>query len=104
MRLLQGGHKVAKLEDLFIDFMSLSEEDQTLFIRKYRDKRSKDLLEITTYTIRKNTTKLSDEEKALLKSLGIKAADVNALKGLIGGDQDDDEEEEETDVPRFEND
>lgn len=96
---------MAKLEDLFQDFMSLSEEEQTLFIRRYRDKRAKDLLEITTYTIRKNTTKLSDEEKSLLKSLGIKASDLNALKGLIGGDQDTDEDdEEETDVPRFEDD
>jgi hypothetical protein len=92
---------MAKLEDLYEDFMALSEEEQTLFIRKYREKRAKDLLEITTYTIRKNTTKLSDEEKALLKSLGIKAGDLTALRGLIGGDQDDEDEEEDSDVPRF---
>jgi ornithine cyclodeaminase/alanine dehydrogenase-like protein (mu-crystallin family) len=88
---------VAKLEQLYPDFMSMSEVEQTEFIRAYRNKRITDLQEVTNYTAKKNTARLTDDEKALLKSLGISAKDLIALKSLTGGDQED-EEEEDTDV------
>lgn len=94
---------MALLQELYPDFMSMSDEGRTLFIRAYRDKRLEDLQEVTSYSVRKTSERLTDAEKALLKSLGIKVKDLKALKSLCSGEVDLDDEEEDVDgIPRFE--
>lgn len=97
---------MARLEDLFPDFVAMTYEEQIEFIRAYRARRAVDLQEVTTYAINKTANKLTPEEAALLKSLGIKAKDLRSLKALtLGEAEDDDDEEDESDgIPRFEDD
>jgi hypothetical protein len=73
-----------RLEQLYKNFGSSSVEDQTAYIVEYRLKRAKDLETIPkskpTTTSKKVTYDLTDEEKALMKLLGIKKRDLEALR------------------------
>jgi hypothetical protein len=96
---------MARLEDLFPDFTLMNEEQQTAFVRAYRARRAVDLLEVTTYAVKKAANKLTPEESALLKSLGISAKDLRSLKALSLGEVEDEDNEEELDgIPRFNDD
>jgi len=96
---------MALLESLYPDFTQMSDEEQQMFIRNYRNKRREDFAEVTQYSVNKKADALTEDEKALLKLLKISAKDLRALKSLNGGDQDDDEEEESVDgIPQFDND
>jgi hypothetical protein len=73
-----------RLEQLYKNFGSSSVEDQTAYIVEYRLKRAKDLETIPkskpSTTSKKISYELTDEEKALMKLLGIKKRDLEALR------------------------
>jgi hypothetical protein len=73
-----------RLEQLYKNFGSSSVEDQTAYIVEYRLKRAKDLETIPkskpSTTSKKISYELTDEEKALMKMLGLKKKDIEALR------------------------
>ena len=80
-----------KLENLYPDFMSLDEPAQLFFIQEYRKRRALDLSSSVTKT--KATTSnfdITDEEKVMMKLLGLKMKDIQALRAI--GPIEDDEE------------
>lgn len=78
-----------RLENLYPNFMKLSYEDQIAFITSYRQRRAMDLENVTIKTVaRKKSVKdskieLSAEEKNLMKMLGLKMKDVEALRDSL---------------------
>lgn len=73
-----------RLEDLYQDFSKMSSEEQASFISSYRLRRATELasttpLKLSTAKI-KTKVELSDEEKAIMKLLGLKQKDVLALR------------------------
>ncbi len=71
-----------KLYKLFPNFTELSYSERVEFLRSYRVKRAKELEENIKNKKGSRVT-LSDEEKALIKALGITQKDLKALKGSI---------------------
>ena len=84
-----------QLKDLFENFGKASSEQQLAYIISYRIKRSQDLEKILSVKKKQSakTSKidLSEEEKALMKLLGIKQKDIIALRNST--DTSDDVEE-----------
>lgn len=88
-----------RLENLYENFGLVSYEKQLDFISLYRLKRAEDLRGPSTYPKRKSTKStvkrskidlsLTDEEKALIKMLGIKQKDILALRAITSTDQND---------------
>lgn len=74
-----------KLYQLFPNFMTLSYPQRVEFIRSYRAKRARELEENIK---RKGKSKviLSDDEKALIKLLGITQKAFLVLKGSLEDD------------------
>jgi len=73
-----------QLEQMFIPFHELPEPQQFEAVAAYRLKRSEDL---STIPEKKNTTKkavskidITDDEKRVLESLGIKLSDIRRLQ------------------------
>ena len=78
-----------QLSDLYKNFGTSSPEEQAAFVAWYRIKRATDLLAPSTFKERKPSTSsaqkkltLSDEEKALVKLLGLKQKDIIAMREL----------------------
>ena len=74
-----------KLYELFPDFIKLSEIERTKFIRSYRAKRALELEENIKNKKGKGRISLSEEEKQLIKTLGITQKDLLALRRSING-------------------
>ncbi len=72
-----------KLYNLFPNFTKLSYSERVEFLRSYRAKRAKELEENIRNKKGSSRIPLSDEEKALIKALGITQKDLKALKGSI---------------------
>jgi uncharacterized protein YeeX (DUF496 family) len=76
-----------KLYQLFPDFTKLSYSERVEFIRSYRAKRALELEEHIQNKGKKGRILLSDEEKALIKALGITQRDLKALKESMNDEQ-----------------
>ena len=74
-----------KLYELFPNFIKLSQIKKTEFIRTYRDKRALELEDNIKSKKKSSRIPLSEEEKQLIKSLGITQKDLLALKRSIDG-------------------
>lgn len=88
---------MAKLESLFPHYPLVdgSEADQEAFIQAYRARRAQDLIQVTEFSAKKKRESLTDDEKALLKTLGIKASDYKRLKEALPDVEEEVEEKEE---------
>lgn len=75
-----------KLYFLFPNFIKLSFFERMEFIRSYRRKRALELEENIKNKRKSNKISLSDEEKTLIKALGITQKDLRALKGSINNE------------------
>ena len=71
-----------KLYELFPNFIKLSSLERVKFLRSYRAKRALEL-ENNIKNKRKNKLSLTQEEKDLMKSLGIKQKDLALLKEIL---------------------
>ena len=71
-----------KLYNLFPNFTKLSYSERVEFLRSYRTKRAKELEE-NIRNKKGSRVSLSDEEKALIKTLGITQKDLKILKESI---------------------
>jgi hypothetical protein len=76
-----------KLYELFPNFTKLSYSERVEFLRSYRAKRAMELEENIKSKRGSSKVTLSDEEKALIKLLGITQKDLKALKGSIDSEQ-----------------
>ncbi len=72
-----------KLYNLFPDFTKLSYIERVEFLRSYRAKRALELEQYIESKKGKGRISLSDEEKALIKALGITQKDLKMLKRSI---------------------
>jgi hypothetical protein len=84
-----------QFEQLFTDFMSLTEAEQEQFFTQYKLRRNIDLDKIPERTSKKSlkeTLQFTEEELALMKTLGLKPKDLKALKAV---EIENDLEEEE---------
>lgn len=78
-----------RLENLYSNFGKSPPEEQEKFVAEYRLRRAQDLAAIPPTTSRKTTSgikskiDLSDEEKAVMKMLGLKQKDILALRASI---------------------
>lgn len=75
-----------RLENLYPNFGRSSPEDQLRMIAEYRLRRAKDLETIPSTKktpIEKQRVTLSEDEKAIMKSLGLKQKDILALRNSI---------------------
>jgi hypothetical protein len=72
-----------KLEELYQNYNDLNQDDRLAFIASYRHKRAVDLTHTETPTAKKQgLLVLSEEEKVLMKLLGIKQKDIKAFRAL----------------------
>ncbi len=76
-----------KLYSLFPNFIELSYSERVDFIRSYRAKRALELEKNMENKKGKGRILLSDEEKALIRALGVSQKDLKALKGSIEDEQ-----------------
>jgi hypothetical protein len=75
-----------KLYELFPNFIKLSYSERVEFIRSYRARRALELEKNIRHKKQKSSKiALSDEDKALMKALGITQKDLKALKESING-------------------
>lgn len=72
-----------KLYELFPNFIKLSSLERVKFLRSYRAKRALELENNIKSKRKSSKISLSDEEKALIKMLGITQKDLKALKESI---------------------
>jgi hypothetical protein len=87
-----------RLEDLYENFGTATPERQAEFISAYRLRRAEELAKPATTSKRRMTTSsvnrskidLSDEEKALMKMLGLKQKDMLALRATAEVEEEDD--------------
>ena len=90
-----------RLENLYPNFAKICAEEQAAYIASYRLKRAQDLvIEPKQKKVRSgkgSKIELSDEEKALMKLLGLKQKDVLALRAI----EPDTEEQEESGADLF---
>jgi hypothetical protein len=100
-----------RLENLYSNFGLMSPEDQLNFIINYRLRREEDLsttsisYKAARIPASKNTITLTEEEKALMKLLGLKKKDIASLKALSIEETDENEvnEPDEGYVPDYSN-
>jgi hypothetical protein len=73
-----------RLENLYLNFGEASPEMQALFIASYRLKRAQDMEKPSTYKKKvvsiKVRLELTEEEKVVMKMLGLKQKDILALR------------------------
>ena len=93
-----------RLENLYTNFGKATPEDQAAYISAYRLRRAEDMAKPSTWPKAKKKSSgsrsiidLSDAEKLLMKSLGLKQKDMLMLKALAETEDDSDEIEEEED-------
>lgn len=78
-----------RLEELYNNFGKAPHEEQQKFVAEYRLRRAQDLAEIPPITTRKivsvkrSIIDLSDDEKAVMKKLGLKQKDILSLRDSI---------------------
>ena len=88
-----------QLKDLYKNFGTSTPEEQAEFISQYRLKRASELESISTVQKRKPTTRtsakakltLSEEEKLLMKMLGLKQKDILAARSKKSEEEDAEE-------------
>lgn len=68
-----------RIEDLFKRFLPLSEEEQRLFVRSYRFKRMEDLSKAEEKKDKKKGSKISKEQRDVMKKLGISLKDLKKM-------------------------
>jgi len=81
-----------RLENLYPNFGTACEEDQLAYIVTYRLRRAEDMSKPNTYHPRKAASQkgqkvticLTDEEKKLMKMLGLKQKDMLTLRASTG--------------------
>ena len=87
-----------RLENLYENFGTATPERQAEFISAYRLRRAEELSKPATTSKRRMTTSsvsrskidLSDEEKALMKMLGLKQKDMIALRATAEVEEEED--------------
>jgi len=91
-----------RLEQLYTNFGTSSPEEQACFIASYRAKRAEDMAKPSTIKKKKksvsvNTSKidLSDDEKMLMKLLGLSKKDIIALRDTVQVEEEDQESDED---------
>ena len=79
-----------RLENLYQNFGLLPPEGQLAYLTEYRKKRAEDMAKPNTYkfrktksTVKRSKIDLSDEEKALMKVLGLKQKDMMMLRDAV---------------------
>jgi len=72
-----------KFHQLYNNFLELSPLEREAFVRKYREERARDLERSSSKGRKTSSVSLTEEEKALLKTLGISKKDLLSLKGLL---------------------
>lgn len=87
-----------KLEEMYPNYLFLPPEGQVAYISAYRHKRMQELANVVLDTARKvkETSKndvLSEEEKKILKKLGISMKDYSALNAISDDVEDDNPED-----------
>lgn len=91
-----------RLEDLYKNFGESSPEEQAQYIADYRLRRAEDMSKAPTKTKRKTASPtdkkskidFSEEEKALMRTLGLKQRDVLALREAVAPEADDIDEDQ----------
>ena len=92
-----------RLENLYPNFGRATPAEQAAYIASYRLKRAQDLAQETkvkavsrskTSSAKKAKIELSDDEKKIMKMLGLKVKDIEALRSV---QQTGDDEESSTD-------
>jgi len=86
-----------RLENLYLNFGTSSPEAQAEYISAYRLRRAQDLEKIPTPKKKGGSVKtrleLTDEEKTIMKLLGLKQKDIFALRATSLEAEEDDAEE-----------
>ena len=79
-----------RLENLYTNFGLMSVEDQSAFVHSYRARRQADLdstkpvpVKARAASAKGSKIELSETEKALMKSLGIKVKDLAILRSMV---------------------
>lgn len=87
-----------RLENLYPNFGTASPEDQAAFMSAYRFRRAEDMAKPSTWPKTKTKASgkssiidLSEEEKALMKLLGLKRKDMITLKALTETESEEDD-------------
>jgi hypothetical protein len=70
-----------QFHQLYPNFLSLSPLEKEVFIRKYREERAFDLER--SLKRKRASISLTEEEKTILKTLGIKKKDLLTLKEIL---------------------
>lgn len=89
-----------RLENLYPNFGLMSVEKQVEFVSAYRFKRQMELDSVKsvgktkTQSVKHSKIELSDDEKALMKLLGIKAKDIETLRGAMKSEEVSSDDEE----------
>ena len=87
-----------RLENLYENFGLATPEEQARYIINYRLRRAEDLAKPSTWPKQKKTSaskstkpkiQLSDEEKLMMKLLGIKQSDIASLRALSEEEDED---------------
>ena len=87
-----------QLQQLYEDFATLSPAGQLEFVFSYRKARAMDLVEVKTKSKQPVVSKIdiSDEEKVVMKLLGLKMKDILALRTM--NMQEEPDEDNDTDL------
>lgn len=85
-----------RLENLYLNFGTSSPEEQAKYISEYRLRRAQDLEKVPTSKKRSQSVKpkleLTEEEKVVMKMLGLKQKDILALRSTAIEAEDEVEE------------
>ena len=87
-----------KLEEMYPNYLFLPPESQAAFIAAYRHKRMQELANVVQGSVRKvkETSKndvLSEDEKRILKKLGISVKDYAAMHAISDDVEEDNPED-----------
>jgi hypothetical protein len=94
-----------KLEELYPNYNEMSQEERLAFVAGYRFKRASDLSHTEEPSAKKQgLLVLTEEEKVLMKLLGIKQKDIKALRALKDEPSEVAEETPEDDAVLFDDD
>jgi hypothetical protein len=81
-----------RLEQMYINFGESPPEQQAAFMAEYRLRRASDLAKIPSTkksTSKKPALELSEEDKALMKKLGLKQKDIIAMREAVSDTEED---------------
>jgi hypothetical protein len=90
---------MAKLEQLFPDFLLMQQTEMETFFASYHDRRAQDLLSETRFAKKESRKgageklqdKLSPEELVMMKKLGLKLKDITSLVSAMQEETDEEE-------------